>query len=69
MQAHQYLTKVCDQDDVEAYLHTFEIIVTREAWERERWAQVLAPFLTGDAQRACYSFQPPQSEDYDVLKR
>lgn len=35
MQAHHYLTKLSDQDDGEAYFHTFEVIVTREAWEKE----------------------------------
>ncbi len=47
---------------MEVYLHTFEVIATREAWERERWAQAFTPFLTGDAQRAFYSLQLPQSE-------
>lgn len=68
-QAHQHLTKLNDQDDVEAYLHTFEVIATREAWEKERWAQLLAPFLTGEAQRAYYSLPPPRNEDYDALKK
>ncbi len=68
-QSHQHLTKLSDRDDVEAFLHTFEVITTREAWEREQWAQVLAPFLSEDAQRAYYSLQPPQSEVYDMLKR
>lgn len=53
---------------IEAYSHIFEVIATREAWEKERWAQVLAPFLMGDAQRAYNSLQRPQSEDYEALK-
>lgn len=68
MQAHLHLTKLIDQEDVEAYSHIFEVIATREAWEKERWAQVLAPFLMGDAQRAYNSLQRPQSEDYEALK-
>lgn len=56
--AHQLLTKLTDQDDVEACLHTFEVIATRELWEKSAWAQILAPYLTGEAQRAYYSLQP-----------
>lgn len=34
MQAHLHLTKISKQDDVEAYLHTFKVIMTRESWEK-----------------------------------
>ncbi|KAI7815003.1 hypothetical protein IRJ41_025378 [Triplophysa rosa] len=67
--AHFHLTKLSDQDDVEAYLHIFEVIATREAWDKSEWARILAPFLTGEAQRAYYSLQAPASEDYEALKR
>lgn len=66
-QAHQYLTKLSEHDDIEAYLHTFEVIASREAWEKEQWARILAPFLTGEAQQAYFSLQPPQNDDYDIL--
>ncbi len=29
-QAHHFLTKLSDQDDIEAYLHTFEVIAAQE---------------------------------------
>ncbi|KAI7789534.1 hypothetical protein IRJ41_013900 [Triplophysa rosa] len=67
--AHQLMTKLTAQDDIEAYLHTFEVIATREAWDKAEWAKILAPFLTGEAQRAYVALQPPASEDYDALKR
>ncbi len=57
--AHQLLVWLMDQDDVEAYLHTFEVIATREGWVREEWARLITPFLTGEAQRAYYFFSKP----------
>ncbi|MGL5295076.1 MAG: hypothetical protein ACRC9V_15200, partial [Aeromonas sp.] len=50
--AHQLLTKLTAQDDIEAYLHTFEVVATREVWNKSEWARILAPFLTGEAQQA-----------------
>lgn len=47
--AHQHLVRLSEQDDVEAYLHTFEVIATPEGWVKEKWAQIIAPFLTGEA--------------------
>ncbi|MGL5294258.1 MAG: hypothetical protein ACRC9V_10915 [Aeromonas sp.] len=66
--AHHFLTKLTDQDDVEAYLHTFEVIATREAWDKSEWVKILAPFLTGKAQQAYYALPPAVTEDYGVLK-
>lgn len=60
------LTKPTAQDDIEAYLHTFEVVATRDKAE---WARVLAPLLISEAQRAYFSLQPPASEDYEALKR
>lgn len=56
------------ESDIEAYLHTFEVIASREAWEKEQWAHILVPFLTGKVQQAYFSLQPPQNDDYDILK-
>ncbi|KAI7813969.1 hypothetical protein IRJ41_005290 [Triplophysa rosa] len=67
--AHQLLTKLTAQDDIEAYLHTFEVVATREAWDKAEWARILAPLLTGEAQRVYFALQTLASEDYDALKR
>ncbi len=66
--AHQILVRLTVHDDIEAYLHTFEVIVAREGWMKEEWARIIAPFLTGVAQRAYYSLQAPRNERYDELK-
>ncbi len=66
--AHQCLVRLTEHDDIEAYLHTFEVIAGREGWVKEEWACIIAPFLTGEAQRAYYSLQAPRNENYDELK-
>ncbi|XP_066518865.1 uncharacterized protein [Hoplias malabaricus] len=67
--AHHLLMKLAPEDDVEAYLHTFEIVAEREVWDRELWVEILAPFLSGEAQLAYYSLAPDHAHDYDQLKR
>lgn len=67
--AHQLLTKLTAQDDIEAYLHTFEVVVTRELWDKAEWPKILAPLLSGEAQQEYYSLLPPANDDYEVLKR
>ncbi|MGL5292733.1 MAG: hypothetical protein ACRC9V_02930 [Aeromonas sp.] len=67
--AHLHLTKLTELDDIDAYLNTFEVTVTRELWDKREWTRLLAPFLTGKAQRAYFSLQAPPNEDYDMLKR
>lgn len=42
-------TKLTDLDDIKAYLHTFEVIARREAWNKTDWVRILTPFLTGEA--------------------
>lgn len=49
--------------------HTFETIAHREAWDKAEWVHLLAPFLTGEAQRSYYSLSATESEDYKALKR
>ncbi len=47
----------------------FEAIATREDWPRGEWARVLAPLLTGEAQRAYFTLSPEQSESYEELRK
>ncbi|MGL5295035.1 MAG: hypothetical protein ACRC9V_14970, partial [Aeromonas sp.] len=65
---HLLFTKLGEQDNVEAYLHMFEVIATREAWARPEWAKILAPFLSGEAQWAYYALPAPTNKDYDAFK-
>ena len=46
------LTKLSEADDVEAYLTTFERMMTAFEVQKERWVFKLAPYLTGKAQQA-----------------
>ena len=41
------LTKLGDKEDIEAFLTTFERAVEAHNVEREKWAPILAPQLTG----------------------
>lgn len=66
--AHQLLTKLTSQDDVEAYLHTFEVVARREGWDQAEWAQLLALLLTGESQWVYYSLPAVSANDYAILK-
>ena len=46
------LTKLMDSDDIEAYLTTFERMMGAHEVDCMKWAYLLAPQLTGKAQKA-----------------
>nr|XP_040058772.1 uncharacterized protein LOC120834693 isoform X2 [Gasterosteus aculeatus aculeatus] len=62
------LTKQTGEDDIEAYLEVFERTAERERWPRAQWAGILAPFLIGEAQKACRDLSPADVNQYGALK-
>ncbi|KAL1279885.1 hypothetical protein QQF64_014485 [Cirrhinus molitorella] len=68
VQAAQLLPKMTGHDDAELFLQMFENVAAREAWARQDWVRLLAPLLTGEAQRAYFSLSPEHNESYDELK-
>ncbi len=64
-----YLTKMTKDDDVETYFDLFERTDQRERWPRAEWANLILPFLTGDAQKACRDLTVHEVANYEVVKR
>ena len=62
------VAKLTDQDNIEAYLTTFERIMKAHEVKKERWAFKLAPQLTGKAQQAYAAICSEDAEDYEELK-
>ena len=62
-------TKMGPDDDIEACLEIFERTAARERWPADQWGYILAPFLTGDTQRAYRDLNPAQAARYPTLKR
>ncbi len=56
-------------DDVETYFDLFERTDQRERWPRAEWANLILPFLTGDAQKACRDLTVHEVANYEVVKR
>uniref|UniRef100_H3AHI7 CCHC-type domain-containing protein n=1 Tax=Latimeria chalumnae TaxID=7897 RepID=H3AHI7_LATCH len=66
--ASHVLQKMTAEDDVEAYLLSFKRCAEQEGWPKEQWAGIVAPFLLGDAQKACFDLKPDAVADYTLLK-
>uniref|UniRef100_A0A8C1LPZ1 Gypsy retrotransposon integrase-like protein 1 n=1 Tax=Cyprinus carpio TaxID=7962 RepID=A0A8C1LPZ1_CYPCA len=69
VQATQLLPRMTSHDDVTTYLQMFETVATREAWPKAEWARIIAPLLTGEAQRAYFTLPPELNESYEELKK
>ncbi|KAM3921536.1 SCAN domain-containing protein 3-like [Leptodactylus fuscus] len=62
------LQKMTPDDDVEAFLTMFERVAEREKLPATDWADVIAPYLTGEPQKAYYDLCQQDVQDYDKLK-
>ena len=62
------LVPLGENDDIEAYLVTFERIMAAHKVEKNRWSQYLAPQLSGRAQLAFAALTASSAGDYDAIK-
>ena len=62
------LVQLTEQDDIEAYLMTFECIMQAYEIPREQWTYYLAPQLTGKAQQAFAALLHGESKAYNGVK-
>ena len=63
------VAKLTDSDDIEGYLVTFERQMTAYEIDQSRWAFILAPHLTGRAQKAYMALANDDANDYYALKQ
>ena len=62
------VSKLSEDDDIEAYLTTFERMMTAYGVPKDRWVFRVAPQLTGKAQQAYAAMAAENTGDYDQLK-
>ena len=63
------LTKYVEGDDVEAYLTTFERVMTVHGVDQRLWVVHLAPQLAGRAQQAYAALPAEKAGDYSEVKK
>ena len=63
------LTKLSAEDDIEAFLTTFERVMTVCGVDESRWVVRLAPQLTGRAQKAYAAMSPTDAGVYSEVKK
>ena len=63
------VTKLTEEDDIEAYLTTFECLMKAYEVREDRWAFKLAPQLVGKAQQANVALNSDDVKDYTKLKK
>ncbi|KAM9146706.1 uncharacterized protein ACDP82_004788 [Pangshura tecta] len=62
------LLQLAPEDDIEAYLATFEQVADACQWPRGEWTTRLEPYLTGKAQLAYGSLDITETSDYGKVK-
>uniref|UniRef100_A0A674IXD1 SCAN box domain-containing protein n=1 Tax=Terrapene triunguis TaxID=2587831 RepID=A0A674IXD1_9SAUR len=62
------LPQLAPEDDIEAYLATFEQVADARQWPREEWTTRLELYLTGKAQLAYGSLDITETSDYGKVK-
>ena len=61
------LCKLTDEDDIEAYLTTFERMMEAYEIPKERWVFKLAPQLMGKGQQAYSAMSSEDATDYELV--
>ena len=69
MGEHVKLTKLTETDDVEAFLTTFERVMTIGRVPEETWTLRLAPLLSGKALQAYAAVPTADAADYKKVKK
>ena len=62
------LAKLGPDDDIEAFLVTFEKTAEAAQWPRAQWSYVIGPYLTGEAQATLKALEKEEATDYRTLK-
>lgn len=62
------LSKQTPNNDVEAFLHSFEVTALAANWPRSRWVTILGPYLTGLAQVLLKTLLMQDMSDYEKVK-
>ena len=62
------VAKLTSEDDIEAYLTTFERLMKAHNVKKDRWTYKLTPHLTGKAQQAYVAMAQADAEDYEKVK-
>ena len=62
------VVKLTDRDDIEAYLTTFERLMSAYNIPKDRWIFKLAPQLSGKAQQAYAALTTEDALEYDGVK-
>ena len=57
-----------DAAQVEAFFEMFERLAAQRKWPYESWVTLIAPNLTGEAQKAYVNLEQPDGEDYAAVK-
>lgn len=70
VRASDLIPKMVVTDDVESYLYAYYVDNgTQRKVAKEQWARMLAPFLSGESQKAFLDLDSTTANDYDSLKK